>query len=227
MAKIDIRAHDCWCVFSGEKYLTGNRYLVQKPDINLVKEYEDIIAALDVPSSCLMVGEAKDVLPTRTNWIRCDPCPFMIYNLEKQDNPLVRDSRVYVATNQDFERVADAMADAFGRSEEMRLGSFAQAARSIDGYPDMKLYLVDNDEGQVASLVFAVTVENSSVLLAMGTREGSRRKGFGRAILTNALLDAQQEGLKQSILFASDLGKLLYSSLGFEVIEDWNRFKTV
>jgi GNAT superfamily N-acetyltransferase len=59
----------------------------------------------------------------------------------------------------------------------------------------------------------------------MGTTPQCRRKGLGAAVLHAALLDAKNMGLHYSLLFASDLGKLLYESCGFDVIEEWSFYK--
>ena len=138
------------------------------------------------------------------------------------------DPRVYLAKGSDYLRVVKVLKDAFEVAQEQIVPSpFAICAKNIDEFhpDDMKLFVIDDDQGDIASIVYGVKVGPNQVLLAMGTTPHTRRKGYGAAVLHAALLDAKNMGLHYSLLFASDLGKKLYDACGFDTAEWWSFYR--
>lgn len=77
-------------------------------------------------------------------------------------------------------------------------------------------------EKRIASIVFSVYVGENVSLLAMGTIPEARRKGFAKAVLNASLIDAKAHNCRYALLFASQVGKLLYNSAGFVTLEEWD-----
>jgi hypothetical protein len=218
-----------WCVFSGLPRRDGNRFLIWKKSTALLDYYQSKLDAPGIPSSGMFAGEAKS-LSLGPNWTNFPASPLMLYDLEAVSLESLEeklDTRVYLAKSSDYERVLQCLVESFSMVASTAYESpFAVAAKNIDSYEDIKIFIVD-DGGKVASIVYSVEVEENSVLLAMGTIPESRRKGLARAILYASFIDSKKAGKKYSVLFASELGKLLYDSVGFKTVEDWsfNYFK--
>jgi GNAT superfamily N-acetyltransferase len=212
-----------WCVFAGFPRLNGNRFLIFKNDKEILERYERSLEELRIPSSGMFAGEGQS-LRLNSKWTPRVSTPLMVYdlgNINEDDLPKMQDDRVYTATGADYERVLKCLVESFNMEVATAEESpFALAAKNIDSSPDIKIFLID-DNGKAASIVYAVTVEENSILLAMGTIPDARRKGLAKAILNASFIDAKKQGLSKSVLFASELGKLLYDSVGFKSLEDW------
>lgn len=217
---------DHWCVFSGLSFLPSNRLCIFKNAPETVTNYERYMEERNILASGLVAAEAKSIKLSE-KWTPRGSTPFMAFDLDslsEEDLKRMVDTRVYVAKSADYERVAMCLVKSFDmKPEHLPLSPFTNAARIADTLDECKIFVVD-DGGEIASIVYSVTVGDSSVLLAMGTIPASRRKGLARAVLHASFIDAKQQGLKRSLLYASDVGEKLYSSVGFKILEHWDMY---
>ena len=218
---------DHWCTFSGLPFLPSNRLCLFKHSPDTLASYERYMNEKNIHASGLIAAEAQS-LNFGPQWTPRGPAPFMAFDLDSlsdEDLTKMADPRVYIAKSSDYERVGVCLLKAFSiKPEDLPLSPFDNAAKIADQLMhECKIFVVD-DGPEMASIVYSVTVGDSSVLLAMGTIPSSRRKGLARAILHASFIDAKQQGLKRSLLYASEEGEKLYSSVGFVILEHWNLY---
>lgn len=222
----EMNESDHWCVFSGLPFLPSNRLCIFKHSPDTLAKYERYMEERKLPASILVAAEAKS-LTWSEKYIPRGPAPFMGFDLDaltEEDLALMVDERVYVAKSADYERVGVCLIKSFDIDPSRLPDSpFDNAAKIADTLSECKIFVVD-DGGEIASIVYSVTIGDSSILLAMGTIPSSRRKGLAKAVLHASFIDAKQQGLKRSLLYASDLGEKLYTSVGFKTLEHWNLY---
>ncbi len=97
-----------------------------------------------------------------------------------------------------------------------------QAFESIlteSGQPDPAYrHHVGLKEGRVACSSSYFRMKDVIALDYVSTDPDFRRKGYGRAVFLNALKGAVQEGCTGAVLLATEMGRPLYSSLGFREV---------
>lgn len=109
----------------------------------------------------------------------------------------------------------------------VRKGTEVRAWATLDSGTDVDLYLRLVSDGQLKLYLGTlddVPVARSMVFYASGVAglylvsvlEPYRNRGFGTAMTVQPLLDARADGYKVSVLFATDLGRGVYTRIGFE-----------
>jgi predicted GNAT family acetyltransferase len=145
--------------------------------------------------------------------------PFMASTLASAQ--MQADTRVHQAGPDDTDDVCAVMGEAFGFPSELMVDVTASALRDASG-PTKIWLLVDN--GAPVSTVLTSLVEDAVTVWCMSTPERHGRKGYGRAVLAHALLEAGAAGASVGLLGATPAGKPLYDITGWTTLESWRMF---
>jgi len=81
----------------------------------------------------------------------------------------------------------------------------------------MEMFVAARD-GTVVSTVTMIQTDGVAGIWAMATASEHRRRGHGRALLTTAIDSCLERGISRFYLHASEAGRPLYESLGFETV---------
>jgi GNAT superfamily N-acetyltransferase len=92
-------------------------------------------------------------------------------------------------------------------------------ARALND-PHMGCYYVRIGDDLAAEGRYMLTPENITVMDLIYTTEAYRRQGLGSALMQRMLIDAAGRGSPYSALVASDDGRKLYMTLGYEILSD-------
>ncbi|WP_293676472.1 GNAT family N-acetyltransferase [uncultured Phenylobacterium sp.] len=76
------------------------------------------------------------------------------------------------------------------------------------------------DGDQPMSAVSVTPIGNTAGISLMATWPAQQRKGHGRSLLTQVMQDFRGRGVQRFYLSATEAGRPLYASLGFEVVAD-------
>lgn len=87
--------------------------------------------------------------------------------------------------------------------------------------PDYVARVLTDDEGQVLSWIVWRTILDESELLLIGTAKNAQRKGFARALLKDALAEAEGRGIVAmhlEVRAGNDPAAKLYETSGFAIV---------
>jgi len=85
-------------------------------------------------------------------------------------------------------------------------------------YEPALTYVWIEKDGQPAAYGRAATVRNDVVLDHIGTRPPFRGQGLARSIMQSVIKTAVAEDVHRSVLISTEMGRALYTSLGFETL---------
>jgi GNAT superfamily N-acetyltransferase len=83
----------------------------------------------------------------------------------------------------------------------------------------VETYIAWSDDGPTSAVTVTPTGNTAGISL-MATAPEHQRKGIGRALLTHVIDDYRRRGVVRFYLSATEAGRPLYASLGFETIAD-------
>jgi len=83
----------------------------------------------------------------------------------------------------------------------------------------LETYIAWGDDGPMSAVTVTPTGDTAGISL-MATPPQHQRKGFGRALLTQVITDYRSRGVERFHLGATQAGRSLYDSVGFEWIAD-------
>jgi GNAT superfamily N-acetyltransferase len=83
----------------------------------------------------------------------------------------------------------------------------------------VETYIAWGDDGPMSAVSVTPTGNTAGISL-MATPPEHQRKGMGRALLTQVMDDYRRHGVERFYLSATEAGRPLYASLGFEAIAD-------
>ena len=83
----------------------------------------------------------------------------------------------------------------------------------------IETYIAWGDDGPM-SAVSVTPAGTTAGIWGMATPPRHQRKGLGRALLTQVIDDYRRRGVERFFLIATEAGRPLYASLGFETIAD-------
>ena len=123
-----------------------------------------------------------------------------------------------VRTPEDHAAVQRLFVEAHGYSTAFTAGMYGPA---LLDRPDVGAWLAWDGPIPV-SCVFVTRIDRSLGVFDMMTSPGHRRRGAGSAVLTSALADAAgaDAGAHTVAFWATPLGRPLYESLGFTLVDD-------
>jgi GNAT superfamily N-acetyltransferase len=83
----------------------------------------------------------------------------------------------------------------------------------------VEAYIAWGDEGPMCTVSVTPTGDTGGISL-MATPPEHQHKGMGRALLSQVIDDYRRRGMKRFHLGATEAGRPLYTSLGFELVAD-------
>jgi hypothetical protein len=206
-----------WAVVTGE----------QHPDLNLcgltseatagdARDMTETIAGLGVSSAAAVssaLGDDVAAVLAAMGYVRA-PKPETLMWCDAPPPPSPAAFRIAPAVTPEEVAVATAVAAEGHGIEE--LGQVIERHPRPDG-PVSAWLAWDGDE---AVSVVWLTIDREIGVFAMMTPVRHRRRGAGRAVLTAALAATWGEGTTGALLWSSPLGRPLYESVGFRVVEE-------
>ena len=206
-----------WMLLSGLPSADANYALVHGDDPS---ELADIVEAIDakaVPTLLMFAGEgialAEDL---GSEWSHAGAAPFMAADVTS--TPRESDDRVRRATTTDVGTLAPLWADGFGLPVDI-CAPMVQAVTSHPGN-DIAAWVLEHD-GVGVSSVTTSRVDDALTIWSMVTPEKYGRRGFGRAVLGDAMARAEGDGVRVGLLTATPAGKPLYDAAGWTTLEEW------
>jgi GNAT superfamily N-acetyltransferase len=83
----------------------------------------------------------------------------------------------------------------------------------------VETWIARGDEGPLCTVSVTPTGNTAGITL-MATPPEHQRKGMGRALLTQVIADYRRRGVERFHLGATEAGRPLYASVGFELVAD-------
>lgn len=83
----------------------------------------------------------------------------------------------------------------------------------------VETYVAFDDDGPACTVSLTPTGDTAGISL-MATPPGRQRQGRGRALLSHVIADYRRRGVTRFHLGATEAGRQLYASLGFETVAD-------
>ena len=170
------------------------------------------------PLVATMSPRAADTLApvaTRLGFAPVGAAPMMVLRADTpvQPGPM----KVVRALGPELARVAgDLIAAAFDTPRDV-------IARCIDvcmtPTAGVETYIGWGDDGPMCTVSVTPTGDTGAISL-MATPPEHQRKGVGRALLSHVIDDYRRRGMTRFHLGATEAGRRLYESLGFEVVAD-------
>lgn len=175
--------------------------------------------ARGLPLTAMMsphVAQALAPVATRLGLRAVGTAPLMVLRAETSV-PAGRPVKVTRALGSELVGVAgDLVAAAFDVQRDA-------VARCIDvGITEtagVETYIARGDDGAMSAVSVTPTGNTAGISL-MATPPEHQRKGLGRALLTQVIDDYRGRGVERFHLGATEAGRPLYASLGFEPIAD-------
>jgi GNAT superfamily N-acetyltransferase len=217
-APIVDRGEGYWIALSGAPSPDMNMTLVSSGGAAAVAGVLHRVTESGIPTLFMLAGECQaEVLDEP--WEQVGEMPFMASALTSEH--LVSDSRVRRVGPDDADVVCQVMAEAFGLGQDLLVDVIAGVLGGGGG--KTSVWLLDND-GVPVSAVLTSMVNDAVTVWCMSTPERFGRRGFGRAVLAHALLEAKSEGATVGLLGATPAGKPLYDRTGWITLETWPMF---
>lgn len=171
------------------------------------------------PLVATMSPRAADALApvaTRLGFARVGAAPLMVLRAGTPVQP-GRPMKVVRALGPELAQVAgDLIASAFDTPRDV-------IARCIDvcmtPTAGVETYIAWGDDGPMCTVSVTPTGDTGAITL-MATPPEHQRKGAGRALLSHVIDDYRRRGMTRFHLGATEAGRRLYESLGFEVVAD-------
>ena len=171
------------------------------------------------PLVATMSPRAADTLApvaTRLGFAPVGTAPLMVLRAGTPVQP-GRPMKVVRALGPELARVAgDLIAAAFDTPRDV-------IARCIDvcmtPTAGVETYIAWGDDGPMCTVSVTPTGDTGAISL-MATPPEHQRKGAGRALLSHVIDDYRRRGMTRFHLGATEAGRRLYESLGFEVVAD-------
>ena len=162
------------------------------------------------------VAETLSPVARRLGLTAVGAAPLMVLRPDISVQPS-RPTKVVRALGPELVGVAgDLIAAAFDTPRDV-------IARCIDvgmtGAAGVETYIAWGDEGPMCTVSVTPTGDTGGISL-MATPPEHQRKGMGRALLSHVIDDYRRRGMERFHLGATEAGRSLYASLGFELVAD-------
>jgi GNAT superfamily N-acetyltransferase len=163
-----------------------------------------------------LAAEALSLAATKLGLAQVGTAPLMVLRPEVPIHPS-RPTKVVRALGPDLARVAgDLIAAAFDEPRDV-------IARCIDvcitPTAGVETYIAWSDGAPMCTVSVTPTGDTAAISL-MATPPEHQRKGMGRALLSHVIDDYRRRGVTRFHLGATEAGRPLYESLGFELVAD-------
>jgi GNAT superfamily N-acetyltransferase len=183
----------------------------------VAQSLEDIRQA-KVPGIIMLAGRALESAQVMVDagWTCIGEGTFMAL----AELPTTPDPEVRRMGPDDLPTVHAILAESFRQPLEVSSLTVPVEALAL---PEVEGWLLDA-EGGIRSVTAAVQVDNGVSIWSMATPLSDQHRGYGRRLLITALARAGENGCDHSTLLASTAGEPLYRSLGYEVLEHWQKW---
>lgn len=207
-----------WMALSGAPSPDMNLALVSDGGPATVDRVLQRITDSGIPTLFMLAGACQSAT-LEPPWRHVGEMPFMASALHAEH--LAADPRVRQAHGDDGDVVCEVMADAFGLAPGLLTDVVAGVLGDGDG--PTKIWLLVEDHVAVSAVLTSV-VDDAVTVWCMSTPERFARRGYGRALLADALLRAKSGGAEVGLLGATPAGKPLYDATGWVTLEQWRMF---
>jgi GNAT superfamily N-acetyltransferase len=162
------------------------------------------------------VAQSLAPVATRLGLAAVGVAPLMVLRPEVPVRPS-RPTKVVRALGPELVGIAgDLIAQAFDTPRDV-------VARCIDvgmtATAGVETYIAWDDEGPTCTVSVTPTGDTAGISL-MATPPARQRQGLGRALLSQVIVDYRRRGVARFHLGATEAGRPLYESLGFELVAD-------
>lgn len=130
-----------------------------------------------------------------------------------------------VETDDDLEGYRNVLAVGFGegpREADWVASVFAKAGVAGEG---PWRHMVGRTGGEPAATASLLVTQATAGIYFVCTRPEFRRRGFGTAMTTAAMVEAARSGAKHAVLGSSPMGQRIYERLGFRTIFSYRLFE--
>jgi len=162
------------------------------------------------------VAEVLAPVATRLGFVEVGAAPLMVLRPDVPVRPS-RPIQVVRALGPELVRAAgDMIAAAFDEPRDVIARSIGACITPTAG---VETYIAWDDEGPTCTVSVTPTGDTAGISL-MATPPEHQRKGLGRALLSQVIVDYRRRGVTRFHLGATEAGRPLYASLGFELVAE-------
>ncbi|WP_309643282.1 GNAT family N-acetyltransferase [Phenylobacterium sp.] len=173
----------------------------------------------DRPLTAIMSPRATEALAsvaTRLGLTAVGTAPLMVLRPDVSVQPS-RPTKIVRALGPELVAIAgDLIAAAFSEPRDVISRCIEVSMTETSG---VETYIAWGDEGPMCTVSVIPTGDTAAITL-MATPPGRQRKGVGRALLSSVIDDYRRRGVVRFHLGATEAGRPLYASLGFELVAD-------
>jgi len=174
------------------------------------KERGSPLAAIMSPQ----VVEALAPVATQLGFIARGTAPLMVLRPNVPVQPS-RPTKIVRALGPERASIAgDLIAAAFDEPRDVVARCFEACMTETSG---VETYIAWGEEGPMCTVSVTPTGDTAGITL-MATPPEHQRKGAGRALLSQVIADYRARGVERFHLGATEAGRPLYTSLGFELV---------
>jgi GNAT superfamily N-acetyltransferase len=203
-----------WFALSGAPSPDLNAAFLDSSDEATAAQVLREVETAGFPTLFMLAGEAQG-FDLGGRWQHMGAMPFMVRALDGAE--LRPDERVRRAGIEDFETFGELSSQAFGLGRDI----VEVITASLDPKDEATKIWLLIEGGVAVSTVLTSLVDDTVCVWCMATPERFSRRGYGRAILADALLRARSDGASLGLLGATPAGKALYDATGWTTLEDW------
>jgi len=164
----------------------------------------------------LLTSEQDDDYLVSVNFSEPEAFPEMLMKLTDYQ-PVELSSKIkniVAHSEQDFQCWASVASETFGPTPEEISEFFLPLVQHAGCIPYLAFY-----DGEPAATALVFCGKKVAGIYAMSTRAQYRRKGLGKAVAQACLINAKNNGCDCAVLYASEVGKLLYEAMGFQTVQ--------
>ncbi|MBW0150864.1 MAG: GNAT family N-acetyltransferase [Phenylobacterium sp.] len=176
------------------------------------RERDRPLVALMTPA----VAESLTPLATQLGLTAVGASPLMVLRPNVAVQP-TRPIKVVRALGPELVSVAgDLIAAAFDEPRDVIARCIEVSITPTSG---VETYVAWDEDRPICTVSLTLTGDTAGVTL-MATPPEHQREGMGRALLTHVINDYRRRGVKRFHLGATEAGRPLYTSIGFELVAD-------
>ena len=162
------------------------------------------------------VAQSLEPVATRLGFTAVGTAPLMVLRPDVPVSPS-RPIRIARALGPELGGVAgDLIAAAFDEPRDVIARCIDVSMTATSG---VETYIAWGDDGPMCTVSLTPTGDTAGITL-MATPPEHQGKGMGRALLSQVIDDYRRRGMKRFHLGATDAGRPLYASLGFELVAE-------
>ncbi|MFC7531593.1 GNAT family N-acetyltransferase [Actinoplanes sp. GCM10030250] len=195
------------------------------PDLGVLDEMASEVGRLGVPWSIMVRGEAGDettALAVRHGRVRRLDMPLMDCGPDEvRYRPVpARAASLRQVGGTESDLYTAGLTECFGAAEGV-FGSLMRGA--VLAAPEITGYVAE-EAGRVVATGLGMRTSGVVGVFNIGVAPAARGRGLGRAITERVMLDGFEAGADRAYLHASSMGRPLYESMNFRLLETWTLF---